>query len=124
LFYGFTFCRHFGHKDRKTQQRACEHASILLSLENLVTYPWIRDRLLNETIAIHGWYFDFEGGELWGLNADTHAFEPLVDMTSMDEYTEHHQQGYGYGPKSARLDGGDDDDGHCSDEEEHVHSFI
>ncbi|KAJ3405813.1 hypothetical protein HDV05_006341 [Chytridiales sp. JEL 0842] len=69
--------KHFGHKDRKEQQRACEHASILLSLENLMTYPWVRQRLLDGVLSIHGWYFDFEAGELSGLNADTHAFEPL-----------------------------------------------
>ncbi|KAI8619479.1 carbonic anhydrase [Chytriomyces sp. MP71] len=59
--------------------RACEHASILLSLENLVSYPWIKERLLSNSISIHGWYFDFEDGELLALNPDTLVFEPLVE---------------------------------------------
>ncbi|KAJ3072811.1 hypothetical protein HDU98_002835 [Podochytrium sp. JEL0797] len=72
--------KHFSHKDMDTQCRACEHASILLSLENLVSYPWVREKLMNETISIHGWYFDFEDGELLALNPDTLVFEPLVEM--------------------------------------------
>ncbi|KAJ3203460.1 hypothetical protein HDU82_006567, partial [Entophlyctis luteolus] len=73
--------RHFSSKEKDIQNRACEHASILLSLENLVTYPWIREKLMNETISIHGWYFDFEDGELLALNPDTLTFEPLVEAS-------------------------------------------
>ncbi|KAI9329064.1 carbonate dehydratase [Obelidium mucronatum] len=71
--------KHFGHKEMDIQNRACEHASILLSLENLVSYPWVREKLMNETITIHGWYFDFEDGELLALNPETLVFEPLVE---------------------------------------------
>ncbi|KAJ3120810.1 hypothetical protein HK100_012639, partial [Physocladia obscura] len=71
--------KHFSHKEMDIQNRACEHASILLSLENLVSYPWVREKLMNESISIHGWYFDFEDGELLALNPDTLVFEPLVE---------------------------------------------
>ncbi|KAJ3237485.1 hypothetical protein HDU81_009429 [Chytriomyces hyalinus] len=71
--------KHFSHKEMDVQCRACEHASILLSLENLVTYPWVRDKLMNESISIHGWYFDFEDGELLALNPETLVFESMLD---------------------------------------------
>ncbi|KAI9326053.1 putative carbonic anhydrase [Zopfochytrium polystomum] len=71
--------RHFSDHPPAFQLRACEHASILLSLENLVTYPWIRDRVAAGSLSIHGWYFDFEEGEMLAWNADTHVFEPLVN---------------------------------------------
>ncbi|ORY46447.1 carbonate dehydratase [Rhizoclosmatium globosum] len=73
--------KHFSQRDMDTQNRACEHASILLSLENLVGYPWVRERLMNQTISIHGWYFDFEDGELLALDPETLVFEPLVEAT-------------------------------------------
>ena len=45
------------------QAKACEHASILVSLENLLTFPWIRERVEADTLDLHGWYFDIESGK-------------------------------------------------------------
>ncbi|MGN7614286.1 carbonic anhydrase [Magnetococcales bacterium HHB-1] len=46
------------------KQRACEQGSILLSMENLMTYPWIRERVERKELKIHGWYFDIVEGQL------------------------------------------------------------
>ena len=35
-----------------------------LSLENLQTFPWIREAMASGHLALHGWYFDIEAGEL------------------------------------------------------------
>jgi carbonic anhydrase len=51
-------------KDSKLQQRAAELASILLSLENLHTFPWIDKRVQDGALWLHGWYFDLTAGEL------------------------------------------------------------
>lgn len=51
-------------KPPSMQERACEQASILVSLENLLTYPWIAERVANGRIQLHGWYFDMEQGSL------------------------------------------------------------
>ena len=51
-------------KDSKLQQRAAEQAAILLSLENLHSFPWIDQRVKAGTLSLHGWYFDLNAGEL------------------------------------------------------------
>ncbi len=52
-------------KDAKLQQRAAEKAAILLSLENLRTFPWIDQQVADSTLSLHGWYFDLDAGELY-----------------------------------------------------------
>lgn len=51
-------------KDARLQQRAAEQAAILLSLENLHSFPWIDQRVTDGTLSLHGWYFDLNAGEL------------------------------------------------------------
>lgn len=51
-------------KDAKLQQQAAEQAAILLSLENLHSFPWIDQRVTDGTLSLHGWYFDLNAGEL------------------------------------------------------------
>ena len=41
-----------------------EQAAILASLENLKTFPWIRERLELGDLSLHGWWFDLTAGEL------------------------------------------------------------
>lgn len=59
------------------QARACEQASILVSLENLMTYPWIAQRVAAGAMHLHGWYFDIAQGALLGYNPARNAFEPI-----------------------------------------------
>ena len=47
------------------QARACEQAAILVSLENLMTYPWIAQRVALGEIHLHGWYFDIAHGHFY-----------------------------------------------------------
>jgi len=61
----------------KLRHRACEQQAILVSLNNLMTFPWIRERVEQGSLTLHGWYFDIEGGELLGYDADTRKFETL-----------------------------------------------
>jgi carbonic anhydrase len=60
------------------QAKACEKAAIALSLENLLTFPWIRQRVEEGSLTLHGWYFDIDAGELLGYSAETERFAPLV----------------------------------------------
>ncbi|XP_059459564.1 beta carbonic anhydrase 5, chloroplastic-like isoform X1 [Corylus avellana] len=41
------------------QCRHCEKESINRSLLNLLTYPWIQERVRKESLSIHGGYYDF-----------------------------------------------------------------
>jgi len=60
------------------QQRAAEQASILLSLENLHSFPWIDDRVKAGTLSLHGWYFDISLGDLLEYKPDHGSFEKIT----------------------------------------------
>ncbi|TAL00116.1 MAG: carbonic anhydrase [Rhodospirillaceae bacterium] len=51
-------------------QRACEQETVKVSLENLMTFPWIRARVEAGKLELHGWYFDLETGTLHVLGQD------------------------------------------------------
>lgn len=69
--------REHADADSKTRHRICEQRAILVSLENLMTFSWIRERVERGELALHGWYFDIEGGRLLGYNQQTRQFETL-----------------------------------------------
>jgi carbonic anhydrase len=57
--------------------RACEQRAIGFSLQNLTTFPWVRERVEQGQLTLHGWYFDIEQGRLLQYNTATQAFEVL-----------------------------------------------
>jgi carbonic anhydrase len=61
----------------EVRHRECEQLTILVSLNNLMTFSWIRERVEKGLLTLHGWYFDIERGELLGYNVTTQKFEPL-----------------------------------------------
>lgn len=52
------------------QCRHCEKESINHSLMNLLTYPWIKERVAKGVLSLHGGYYDFVDGtfEKWTLD--------------------------------------------------------
>ena len=44
--------------------RHVERAAIAVSLENLVTFPWLKRRVKEGNLELHGWFFDLETGNL------------------------------------------------------------
>lgn len=54
-----------------------ERRSVLHSLDNLRTYPWIRERIEAGALAVHGWWFDLDDGRLWAIHPRTGAFLPF-----------------------------------------------
>ncbi|MDX8379519.1 MAG: carbonic anhydrase [Gallionella sp.] len=69
--------RDYPDESIEVRRRACEQRAILVSLKNLLTYPWITQRIAANTLKIHGWYFDIKQGQLLGYNTGTDQFEPL-----------------------------------------------
>lgn len=58
-------------------QRACERNAVLVSLENLTTFPWIRERMAAKTLKLHGWFFDIETAQLEIYNSKVGNFEAV-----------------------------------------------
>ena len=67
----------FVDASEEQRQRACEQRAILVSLQNLQTFPWISQRVEQGTLTLHGWYFDIEQGQLLGYDASTRQFAKL-----------------------------------------------
>lgn len=70
--------KELSHKPVEVQNQACEKAAILLSLENLLSFPWIKERVESGSLELHGWYFDLQAGTLSGLSQETGNFIPLA----------------------------------------------
>ena len=44
--------------------RYMEREAVKISLNNLLTFPWLRDRVDSGDLKLHGWLFDLEAGML------------------------------------------------------------
>jgi carbonic anhydrase len=60
------------------QNRACELGAIILSLNNLRSFPWVAEREARGELALHGWYFDMSNGALLAYSERSDTFLPMV----------------------------------------------
>jgi len=51
-------------------QPICERECVKLSLANLMTFPWVKDRVRDGSLTLHGTFFDIRTGLLERLDAD------------------------------------------------------
>jgi carbonic anhydrase len=51
-------------------QSECEQESVKLSLENLLTFPWIAQRVSEQRVRLSGMIFDIRSGVLTLLQPD------------------------------------------------------
>ena len=61
----------------ETTLRRTEMRSIVLQLQNLMTFPMVRDRVERGQTCLHGWYYVIEEGRVLGLDHATGNFNPL-----------------------------------------------
>lgn len=54
----------------------CEQAAVLVSLENLMTFPNIRARVADGRLRLHGWYVDIRSCTLHVYDPKRQHFEP------------------------------------------------
>ena len=62
----------------ETQLRILEQEAIKTSLANLLTFPWIDERVEAGRLRLHGWTFDIKAGEIRAYVPEQDAFEPLT----------------------------------------------
>lgn len=58
--------------------RACEQNAVLVSLENLTTFPWVRERVESGELQLHGWYVDIAVPELSAYDWEAGQFTPCA----------------------------------------------
>jgi carbonic anhydrase len=59
-------------------RRLVEQAGLKVSLENLMTFPWVRERVEAGELTLHGWWFDLEKGQLWAAGNGEEPFVQLI----------------------------------------------
>ena len=60
--------------DAAQQNYQCELASIQRSLQNLETYPWVKDKLQAQQLQLHGWHFSISTGDLYCYDESQQKF--------------------------------------------------
>jgi len=54
---------------------ACERESIRHTIDNLMTFPWVAERVNEGKLELHGWHFDIENGVLDRLIDTAHPHD-------------------------------------------------
>jgi carbonic anhydrase len=63
----------------EARRKACEQATVRLSLTNLMTFPWVAEAVGAGSLSLHGGYFDIRHGVLFILQSDGAFAEPSGD---------------------------------------------
>ena len=66
-----------GQADEQERTRACEQNAVLVSLENLTTFSWVRERVESGELQLHGWYVDIAVPELSAYDWESGKFKPF-----------------------------------------------
>jgi carbonic anhydrase len=65
--------------ERSARETAAAEENVLFGLDNLHSYPCVQERLANETLRLHAWFFKIATAELFAYSPETHRFLPLVE---------------------------------------------
>jgi carbonic anhydrase len=65
------------NKSTADQLRILEQEAIKTSLANLLSFPWINERITEGRLRIHGWRFELSEGVMYVYVPDDDRFEPL-----------------------------------------------
>lgn len=58
--------------------QSAEQAAIKISLANMMTFPWIREGVEDDSLTLHGWWFDLKEGALWGVGDPSEDYSILA----------------------------------------------
>jgi carbonic anhydrase len=71
--------------EKETLYRLTEKLSVVSQLENLLTYPSVKKRVDSGAIAIHGWIYDIESGEIEYYDPEISQFVHLRSLKIEEE---------------------------------------
>ncbi len=74
------------HLSQKEKMTTCEQYSLLNSLENLMSFEWIQERVKAQQLFLHAWYFDMQTGLIYAYDKHTNDFKPLVKEVTQELY--------------------------------------
>ena len=59
------------------QLTALEREAVVVSIENLMSFPFVSAAVANDTLSIHGLWTNIGDGALFQYDADTNSFDPI-----------------------------------------------
>jgi carbonic anhydrase len=59
------------------QEKVCEEHALATSLNNLLSFPWIAEKVNLGLLSLHAWRFDLTSGRIQQLNTQSEKFEDL-----------------------------------------------
>lgn len=68
-------------RSREEVTRAVEQAAVLNSLNNLMGFRWIVEKVEAGTLSLHGWWFNMIEGQLYAFNPKSVAFEAVQGIS-------------------------------------------
>ena len=68
-------------KSRDMLLRTAEKVSVEMQLENLMTYPFVKEKVEDGSLKIHGWIYDIQTGELSYYDEEEHSFKSIEAQT-------------------------------------------
>ncbi|WP_253306722.1 carbonic anhydrase [unidentified bacterial endosymbiont] len=55
----------------------CAQLALKQSQQHCMTFPWIADRVQQQLLTIHLWYFDIQTGQIFAYAEDQQRYQPL-----------------------------------------------
>lgn len=68
-------------RPRDEVARAVEQASVLCSVKNLMTFPWLAEKVAAGTLVLHAWWFNLTEGQLYAFDPATARFAPVSGVS-------------------------------------------
>src|SRR5436190_22567349 len=68
-------------RPREQIVRAVEQAAVVNSVANLMTFPWLAERVSAGKLVLHAWWFNLTEGQLYAFNSEQATFDPVVGVT-------------------------------------------
>lgn len=69
--------KYYPNADSSHRQAVTEKENILLQLNNLQTYPFVKEMLEAGNLFLHGWYYEIGTGAVYRYNPATDRFEDI-----------------------------------------------
>jgi carbonic anhydrase len=60
--------------------RVVEQAAVVNSVLNLMSFPWLAERVAAGKLVLHAWWFNLTEGQLYAFNPETAVFDPVVGV--------------------------------------------
>jgi len=73
------FSKNFNVNEKEMYEMT-EKFSIVNQIENLLTYPYIKERHEKDELFIHGWYYRLENGDLEYYDPKNYQFEKISNL--------------------------------------------